>query len=99
MSVASEIGPHTTPATDWSLSPSRALDFKTCALLYRFRVIDKLPEPPSVEAAPGTAVPPVLEQLSAPPATGRPIAAATELVEPTWTAMLDEDPELAALVD
>jgi hypothetical protein len=30
-------------ATDWSLSPSRALDFKTCALLYRFRVIDRLP--------------------------------------------------------
>ena len=29
--------------TDWSLSPSRALDFKTCALLYRFRVIDRLP--------------------------------------------------------
>src|SRR3954465_15446123 len=99
MSVASEIVPDTTPATDWSLSPSRALDFKTCALLYRFRVIDRLPEPPSVEAARGTVVHSVLEKLFDLPAPGRTIAAATDLVEPVWTAMLDEDPELAALVD
>ena len=29
-----------------SLSPSRAADFKTCPLLYRFRSIDRLPERP-----------------------------------------------------
>src|SRR5262249_14538933 len=29
-----------------SLSPSRAGDFLTCPLLYRFRVIDRLPDPP-----------------------------------------------------
>ena len=28
-----------------ALSPSRAGDFMTCPLLYRFRTIDKLPEP------------------------------------------------------
>jgi len=33
-----------------SLSPSRASDFKTCPLLYRFRSIDRLPEPPSPAA-------------------------------------------------
>ncbi|CAM5588742.1 hypothetical protein SALBM217S_02505 [Streptomyces griseoloalbus] len=33
-----------------SLSPSRASDFMQCPLLYRFRVIDRLPEKPS-EAA------------------------------------------------
>ena len=27
-----------------SLSPSRAADFKTCPLLYRFRTIDRIPE-------------------------------------------------------
>jgi len=27
-----------------TLSPSRAADFKTCPLLYRFRTIDRLPE-------------------------------------------------------
>src|SRR6185437_2099379 len=29
-----------------ALSPSRASDFMTCPLLYRFRVIDRIPEPP-----------------------------------------------------
>src|SRR5260370_6564341 len=35
----------------WSLSPSRAADFMTCPLLYRFRVIDRLPAAPSAVAA------------------------------------------------
>src|SRR3984885_14599653 len=43
-----------------SLSPSRAGDFMTCPLLYRFRVIDRLPEPPSPAAARGTLVHAVL---------------------------------------
>ena len=87
------------PVTDWSLSPSRALDFKTCALLYRFRVIDRLPEPPSLEAARGTVVHGILEKLFDLPAPGRTVAAASELVEPEWSAVLAEDEELAALVD
>src|SRR3954467_6923336 len=85
--------------TDWSLSPSRALDFKTCALLYRFRVIDGLPEPPSLDAARGTVVHGVLEKLFDLPAAARPLAAAAALVEPEWTAVLAEDPVLAELVD
>ncbi len=57
------------PATDAerphgpSLSPSRAADFMTCPLLYRFRVVDRLPEPPSPAAARGTLVHAVLERL------------------------------------
>ena len=89
----------TEPTTDWALSPSRALDFKTCALLYRFRVIDQLPEPPSLDAARGTVVHGVLEKLFDLPASGRTVAAAVELVEPEWRALLEADPELAALVD
>jgi putative RecB family exonuclease len=85
--------------TDWSLSPSRALDFKTCALLYRFRVIDKLPEPPGIDAARGTVVHGILEKLFDLPAAGRTVAAATALVEPEWDALLASDEELAALVD
>src|SRR3954451_19713494 len=85
--------------TDWSLSPSRALDFKTCALLYRFRVIDKLPEPPSLDAARGTVIHSVLEKLFDLPAPGRTVAAAAAMVEPEWTAAIAEDSELAALVD
>src|SRR3954463_12914792 len=85
--------------TDWSLSPSRALDFKTCALLYRLRVIDQLPEPPSLDAARGTVVHGVLEKLFDLPAAGRTVAAAADLVEPEWRALVEADPELAALVD
>src|ERR1700729_4548341 len=54
-----------------SLSPSRAGDFLTCPLLYRFRVIDRLPEPPSPAAAPGTLVHAVLERLFDEPAASR----------------------------
>ena len=54
-----------------SLSPSRAADFKTCPLLYRFRSIDRLPERPSVEQARGTLVHAVLERLFDLPAARR----------------------------
>ena len=56
-----------------TLSPSRAADFKTCPLLYRFRSIDRLPERPTPDQMRGTLVHAVLEALfeeptgSAPP--------------------------------
>ena len=46
-----------------ALSPSRASDFKNCPMLYRFRVIDRLPSLPSPAAARGTLVHAVLERL------------------------------------
>ncbi len=82
-----------------ALSPSRASDFMQCPLLYRFRVIDKLPQAPSAAAARGTLVHSVLERLFDLPAAGRTIEAATALVEPQWLALLEDEPELAALVD
>ena len=51
-----------------AISPSRANDFKSCPLKFRFRVIDKLPEPPSVEALRGTLIHAVLEHLYDSPA-------------------------------
>ena len=53
----------TTPEIVGALSPSRAGDFMTCPLLYRFRVIDQLPERPSPAAVRGTLVHAVLERL------------------------------------
>jgi RecB family exonuclease len=70
-----------------------------CPLLYRFRVIDKLPSAPSPAAARGTLVHSVLERLFDLPADGRTIEAASALVEPQWQAMLEGEPELADLVD
>ncbi|NBE83937.1 RecB family exonuclease [Micromonospora rubida] len=82
-----------------SLSPSRAADFKTCPLLYRFRSIDRLPERPSVEQARGTLVHAVLERLFDLPAAGRTPEAAGDLVGPQWDRLVTEQPELAGLFD
>ncbi len=81
-----------------SLSPSRASDFQTCPLLYRFRVIDRLPEEPSEAATRGTVVHSVLERLFDLPADQRTLAKAAELVAPEWEALLESEPELSALV-
>jgi putative RecB family exonuclease len=80
-----------------SLSPSRASDFKTCPLLYRFRCIDKLPERPSLDATRGTVVHAVLERLFELPRGQRDPVAAAALVESEWQRLLAAEPELAAL--
>ncbi|MGS2615691.1 RecB family exonuclease [Micromonospora sp. LZ34] len=92
------VAPAEVPATvRASLSPSRAADFKTCPLLYRFRSIDRLPERPTVEQARGTLVHAVLERLFDLPADGRTPAAAGDLVAPQWDRLVTEQPELAGL--
>jgi putative RecB family exonuclease len=80
-----------------SLSPSRASDFKTCPLLYRFRTIDRLPEAPSRGAARGTVVHAVLERLFDLPAAERTLEAAQRLVDPAWQELLAQAPELGGL--
>jgi putative RecB family exonuclease len=82
-----------------TLSPSRAGDFMTCPLLYRFRVIDRIPERPSPAAVRGTLVHAVLERLFDIPAARRTPAAALELLGPEWDRLLAEEPELASLFD
>jgi putative RecB family exonuclease len=82
-----------------SLSPSRAGDFLTCPLLYRFRVIDRLPEPPSPAAARGTLVHAVLERLFDEPAAARTPQTAQAMLMPQWERLLAEEPELAGLFD
>jgi len=82
-----------------SLSPSRAGDFMTCPLLYRYRVIDRLPEPPSPAATRGTLVHAVLERLFDHPAAERTPEAARELLRPQWDRLLAEEPELAGLFE
>jgi putative RecB family exonuclease len=80
-----------------SLSPSRASDFKTCPLLYRFRSIDRLPETPTRDATRGTVVHAVLEHLYDLPAADRTLDRALASVTPQWQALLAERPELAQL--
>lgn len=80
-----------------SLSPSRAADFKTCPLLYRFRTIDRLPERPTTDQVRGTLVHAVLERLFDLPAVERTEPAAADLVEPQWARLTQEAPELSTL--
>jgi putative RecB family exonuclease len=80
-----------------ALSPSRAGDFMTCPLLYRFRTIDRLPEQPSPDAVRGTVVHKVLEDLFDLPAERRTPAEAGDLVLPAWEQLLAAEPEIGEM--
>ena len=80
-----------------ALSPSRAADFMQCPLLYRFRVVDRLPEPPSPAAVRGTLVHAVLERLFDLPALDRTVESARALLGPQWDALRESDPEVGGM--
>ncbi len=80
-----------------SLSPSRAGDFQNCPLLYRFRTIDRLPEPADPVMVRGTLVHAVLEDLFGEPAPGRTLDRAVELLPGEWDKLRAEEPRLAEL--
>lgn len=92
---------HTTPVDGvnvlGALSPSRAADFMACPLLYRFRTIDRLPEPPSPDASRGSLVHKVLEELFDLPAASRTVEEAAARLEPTWERLVEQTPELASM--
>ena len=77
-----------------SLSPSRALDFMTCPLRYRFRVIDRFIEPPTAATAKGTLVHAVLERLFDVPPVERTIETAARLATVEWERLITEEPAL-----
>ncbi|MFC8263859.1 RecB family exonuclease [Streptomyces sp. NPDC057291] len=68
-----------------------------CPLLYRFRVIDRLPEKPSEAATRGTLVHAVLERLFDNPAVERTTGRATALIPGQWDRLLESKPELSEL--
>ncbi len=80
-----------------ALSPSRAGDFMTCPLLYRFRTVDKLPEPFSPDAVRGTVVHKVLENLFDLPAPERTPGQAAQMLQPAWETILEQEPEIAEM--
>ena len=80
------------------LSPSRVNDFSNCPLLYKYRIIDQLPESPSLDAERGTLVHTVLHDLFESPAPLRTIQTATDLLPSRWQMQLQNKPELASLI-
>jgi putative RecB family exonuclease len=80
------------------LSPSRAGDFMTCPLLFRYRTLDRLPELPSPAAARGTLVHGVLEHLFDLDAAERTPAQAAAMLPAAWEQLVAVEPELANLI-
>ncbi|MGB0962800.1 MAG: RecB family exonuclease [Mycobacterium sp.] len=87
------------PAHRPALSPSRASDFKQCPLLYRFRAIDRLPEPSSIAQVRGTVVHAALEQLYTLPAAERGPGTAAALVAPAWEQVVAAQPSVVSDID
>jgi putative RecB family exonuclease len=80
-----------------ALSPSRANDFLQCPLLFRFRTVDRLPEPPSSAAARGTLVHAVLDRLYDAPLGERTPQAALDLLPGEWDRLVAAEPRYAQL--
>lgn len=82
---ANESGPLET------LSPSRAGDFKTCPQLFKFRAIDRLPEPTSVYQARGTTAHLALQRLFDHPVDERTTERLFDLFREAWTEIRGEE--------
>jgi putative RecB family exonuclease len=80
------------------LSPSRINDFNNCPQLYKYRTIDLLPEPPSIDAERGTLIHTVLEDLFELPAPERDLKRASELLPSRWQAQIEAKPDISKLV-
>ncbi|HSG79644.1 MAG TPA: PD-(D/E)XK nuclease family protein [Acidimicrobiia bacterium] len=82
------------------LSPSRASDFKQCPQLFKFRAIDRLPEPSTVYQARGTTAHLALQRLFDLPADRRTPETLYDLFREAWTEIrLEEYGDLFGSVD
>lgn len=79
-----------------TLSPSRASDFKVCPQLFKFRSIDRLPEPTTVYQARGTTAHLALEWLFDLPAEQRSPEVLYDLFRKAWTQLRGQE-EFAGL--
>lgn len=73
------------------LSPSRASDFKVCPQLFKFRSIDKLPEPVTVHQARGTTAHLALQRLFDLDASTRTPDRLYDLFREAWTEVRGEE--------
>lgn len=78
------------------LSPSRASDYKTCPQLFKYRAVDRLPEPADIYGTKGTMIHAALEQLYLLDPADRSFARAQTCMLEVWEN-LKADPEYAAL--
>lgn len=74
-----------------TLSPSRAGDFKTCPQLFKFRAIDRLPEPTSIYQARGTTAHLALQRLFDHPEDERTPERLFDLFREAWTEIRSDE--------
>ncbi len=74
-----------------TLSPSRAGDFKHCPQLFKFRAIDRLPEPTTVYQARGTTAHLALQRLFDLPAAERTPDVLYDLFRAAWAELRAEE--------
>lgn len=83
-----------------TLSPSRAGDFKTCPRLFKFRALERIPEPPTTYQARGTTAHLALQYLFDLPGGERTPEALFDLFRRAWVEVRDEEfPDLFPTVD
>ena len=81
----------TPPTTLVTLSPSRAGDFKTCPQLFKFRAVDRIPEPTSIYQARGTTAHLALQRLFDDPDTERTPERLYDLFREAWTEIRSDE--------
>lgn len=69
------------------LSPSSASSYRECARRWKFRYVDRLPDPPGEPAVTGTFAHMVLEKLMQEPEENRTVDRAKELAREMWPKM------------
>ena len=74
-----------------TLSPSRAGDFKRCPQLFKFRAIDKIPEPTSIYQARGTTAHLALQRLFDRPGPERTPEQLFDLFREAWTEIRGDE--------
>ncbi len=84
-----------------TLSPSRAGDFKTCPQLFKFRAVDRLPEPTTIYQARGTTAHLALQRLYDLPAPERSPQRLYDLFRESWSELrgTEEYAELFESID
>lgn len=80
------------------LSPSRVNEFRNCPRQYKYRVIDQLPEPASIDAERGTLIHSILHDLLGEERERRTFDRARELAPLKWQEQKESKPELEALI-
>lgn len=91
MTVEARVVPIDLPRSLQTLSPSRAGDFKTCPQLFKFRAIDRIPEPVSIYQARGTTSHLALQRLFDEPMAVRTPDRLFDLFRQAWTEIRSEE--------